>query len=162
MITDAHNLSQELPKKIEFQNELSGLSEDMKVSINEIFGEIDKDYEAFKTKINSTIDDIRDNLKTKFQQEIENRTKEIDSLSEKLEKVKNFEALEEQKAKDLDKLVEDLGDSPHIGNEFYFMLYNYLNTDKNHEKSLKNTLIEIEEYKKLYKSKKFEAYGKLF
>ena len=66
MITDAHNLSQELPKKIECQKELSGLSEDMKVSINEIFDEIDKDYEAFKTKINSTIDDIRDNLKSKF------------------------------------------------------------------------------------------------
>ena len=66
MITDAHNLNQELPKKNEFQKELSGLSEDMKVSINEIFEEIDKDYEAFKTKINTKIDDIRDNLKGKF------------------------------------------------------------------------------------------------
>lgn len=83
-------------------------------------------------------------------------------LTEKLEALRSRQDLDSHKELEASKLLELLGNAPHIGSEFYFTLYNFLNIDKSHEKAFKNVLLEVEEYKKLFKSKKFEAFGRLF
>lgn len=162
MISDAKALECELPKKAVYLKELEGLTSDMDQSLRDIYVEIETDYESFKQRVVNAIDGIRDKLKGKFEDEINSRKNEIDKLAAKIEKVKLLEELEQDKEVEMGKLINEIDNSDKLGTELYFMLYNFLNIDKTHEKALKNVAIEVEEYKKLYKSKKFESYGKLF
>ena len=162
MAAEALKFQELLPKKNKFIQSLNELGVDFENSIKEIYDQIDSDYSAFKDSFVAALDSARDQLKLKFFEEIDLRKKEIEKLSLELESVKDLEGIEVDKNEVMDSLLEELEESSSIPSSFYISLYNFVSMDKNEQKNLKNTISEVEDFDRQYKSKKFESYGKLF
>ena len=162
MAAEALKFQELLPKKNKLIQSLNELGVDFDNSIKEIYDQIDSDYSAFKESFVAALDSARDQLKIKFFEEIDLRKKEIEKLSLELESVKDLEGIEVEKNEVMDSLLEELEESSSIPSSFYISLYNFVSMDKNEQKNLKNTISEVEDFDRQYKSKKFESYGKLF
>lgn len=136
--------------------------QDLNSNVEELGKMIEQDYNTLKGQLNGYLEAAKERLNKRSATLAKAKLEEIENAIQKLGTVKSFEEIVESQKSMASNLRRELESTGTLDDALFIQIYNCVNVFVHEGKLAKASIQEAEDYRKQFKSKKFEVVCKVF